>query len=230
VNLAQLREYVRVQLDVDEEELPNSLLDTYFTEAFLRTMSMETRWPFYESRWTVSRVAGPNEIPLPTGCDPAGISALIDHTNGYRLMQVANELAEDSFVGMWSTASNPMYYSIYGNALVLWPTPPDDFERQFSLRGYRLPGDWVSQGAGAEPDCDVRLHQLLAHYAIALAYAQQEDEVLEDTYMKRWQASFVAAHNAICQPRHHRPLILNAGLPVTPSYNPIVWSAPPVHP
>jgi len=229
VNLQQLREYVRVQLDVDEEELPNALLDSYFTEAFLRTISMENRWPFYESRWTVNKVADTATIPLPIDCDAAGIVALIDQTNGYRLMQVGYELAEDNFVGMWSSSSNPMYYSIYGNALTLWPTPPTDFARQFSLRGYRLPQDWVSQGAGSEPDCDVRLHQLLAHYAIALAYAQQEDEVLEDTYMKRWQASYLAAHNAICNPRHHQPLILNGGLPYTPSYNPVVWG-PPVHP
>ena len=52
------------------------------------------------------------------------------------------------------------------------------------------PTDWIAGGAGAEPDCDIRLHQLLAHYAIALCYAQQEDEVLEDVYMKRWQASY----------------------------------------
>ena len=225
--LQQLREYIRVQLDMDEEELPNALLDSYLNEAFLRTISMENHWPFYETRWNVAALD--ENIALPADADPAGITSLIDTTNGYRLMQVANELAEDSFVGMWSTSSNPMYYSIYGGAILLWPSPLDDFARDYTLRGQRLPLDWISTGAGAIPDCDIRLHQLLAHYAIALCYAQQEDEVLEDVYMKRWQSSYLAAHSAICQPRHHRPLILNGGLPYTPSYNPIVWG-PPVHP
>ena len=230
MNLQQLRDYVRVQLDVDEEELPNALLDTYFNEAFLRTMSMENRWPFYEMRWDVAKVAASPTVALPADCDPPGIMALIDKTNGVRLMQVANELAEDSFVGMAATASNPSYYSIYGGAIVLWPElAAGSADRNFLLRGYRLPQDWISQGASAEPDCDARLHQLLAHYAIALAYAQQEDEVLEDVYMKRWQSSYLAAHSAICNPRHHRPLILNGGLPYVPSYNPVLWG-PPVAP
>ena len=229
MNLQSLRDYIRVQLDMDEEELPNALLDSYLSEAFLRTISMENRWPFYESRWDVAKIADTPNVALPPNVDPAGIVSLQDRSNGYRLMQVAMELAEDSFVGMWSTSSNPMYYSLYGSEIVLWPGPPSDLAREYYLRGYRLPADWISQGAGAEPDCDVRLHQLLAHYAIALAYAQQEDEVLEDVYMKRWQASYIAAHHAICQPRHHRPLIMNGGLPYTPSYNPVVWG-PPVAP
>lgn len=229
MTLQELREYIRVQLDMDEEELPNPLLDSYLAEGFLRTISMENRWPFYESRWDVAKVANTATIALPADVDPPGIISLIDTSNGYRLMQVANELAEDSFVGMWSSTDNPMYYSIYGGTLTLWPTPPLELDRQYRLRGYRLPRDWVIDGAGGVPDCDPRLHQLLAHYAIALAYAQQEDEVLEDVYMKRWQASYLVAHNAICQPRHHRPLILNGGLPYTPSYNPVVWG-PPVAP
>jgi hypothetical protein len=229
VNLQQLREYIRVQLDMDEEELPNALLDSYLHEGFLRTISMENRWPFYENTWPLIKQADVAGIPLPTDCDPPGIVSLVDTTNGYRLLQVANELAEDNFVGMWATSGNPMYYSIYGRQITLWPAVQEPFGRSYTMRGYRLPGNWVAQGAGAQPDCDTRLHQLLAHYAIALCYAQQEDEVLEDVYMKRWQASYLAAHAAICNPRHHRPLVLNGGLPFAPTSSPIVWG-PPVAP
>lgn len=229
MNLAQLREYIRVQLDMDAEELPNAMLDSYLSEAFLRTISQENRWPFYETRWVVNKALDVAGIALPSDTDPAGIDSLVDQTNGYRLMQIGNELAEDSFVANWSSASNPTYYSVFGNTLELWPTPPGDFERAYMMRGHRLPADWMSTGASAVPDCDSRLHQLLAHYAIALCYAQQEDEVLEDTYMKRWQSSYIVAHHAICAPRHHRPLIFNGGLPFTPSYNPIAWG-PPVAP
>ena len=230
MTLGELREYIRVQLDMDEEELPNALLDSYLQEAFTRTISMENRWPFYETRWTVAKVADTPHIALPAGVDPAGIVSLIDASNGYRMIQIGSETAEDSFVGMSATADNPVYFSIYGNELVLWPDPPATLARSYQLRGYRLPNDWISQGASAVPDCDARLHQLLAHYAIALAYAQQEDEVLEDVYMRRWQASFVAVRNAVCQPRHHRPLIFNGGL-VAKSYpTSVTWASPPVHP
>jgi hypothetical protein len=230
VNLQQLRDYVRTQLDVDEEELPNALLDSYFTEAFDRTIALETRWPFYETRWAVAYTPSEALIILPEDCDPAGIMALIDLATGVRLLQISNEAAEDTFVGGQQNGSGtPASYSIYGSKIVLWPTPGEN-ERQYHLRGYRLSHDWMLDGASAEPDCDKRLHILFAHYAIALAYAQQEDEVLEDVYMKRWQNSFVSLHAAICKPRHHRPLVLNLGVPsAAATANPVIWG-PPVGP
>ena len=228
MNLQQLRDYIRVQLDMDEEELPNTLLDSYLNEGFLRTISLETRWPFYETRWDVTAVDG--RLTAPTNCDLPGITGLTDLTTGAALVQIGNEYAELSFPGAIRSAHNPAYYTIYGNEITVWPLAAFDSLRNYRLRGQRLPTDWVTQGAGAEPDCDYRLHQLLAHYAIALCYAQQEDEVLEDVYMKRWQASWAAAHNAICRPRHQRPLVFNVGLPVTPNTSSVVWASPPVHP
>lgn len=214
-----------MQLDMDSEELPNGMLDSYFTEAYNRTIAMENRWPFFESNFTAT--ATDAVASLPPSCDPAGIFSVIDATTNLRLTQVSNEQAEDNFVQL-QTVTQPVYYTLWGTSLRLWPG--SDGERQLNIRGHRYPADWMLGGAGAEPDCDYRLHILLAHYAIALAYAQQEDEVLEDTYMKRWQASFAAAHSAICNPRHHRPLILNGGLPLGgQSGASMIWG-PPVGP
>ena len=216
-----------MQLDMDDEELPNAMLDSYISEGYMRMMSMENRWPSFESRWTVTKLGGTGDITLPADCDPAGIFSVIDGNNGMRLTQVANEQAEDNFA-QTATTTMPYYYSVWGSELALWPNPSGD--RALRLRGHRLPRNWIADGAGGQPDADERLHFLLAHYAIALSYAQQEDEVLEDVYMKRWQASFEAAHSAICNPRHHRPLVMNGGLPLT-SYNTnsMAWG-PPVAP
>jgi len=217
-----------MQLDMDEEELPNAMLDSYLSEAYHRTMSMENRWPFFESRWTVTKLDGSSDVTLPTDCNPAGLIAVTDVDRGLRLVQVSGEQAED-YMSSVALVTNPIFYTLWGSQLEMWPSP--DGARELRLRGYRYPADWLAGGASAEPDCDERLHMLLAHYAIALAYAQQEDEVLEDVYMKRWQASFAAAHNAICSPRHHRPLVLNGGLPLTGlnAGASVVWG-PPVAP
>lgn len=231
MTLEELRDYIRVQLDMDSEELPDALLDTWMSEGFLRTISMEPRWPFYETRWDVGIVDPDPAVVLPADCDPTGIVSLVDATNGYRLAQIGNELAEDNFVGMSATASNPAYYSIYGTSLYLWPAlQAGHGPRSFRLRGYRYSRDWIADGSIGVPDWDRRLDMLLAYYAIALAYAQQEDEVLEDTYMKRWQSSYLAAHAAIMTPRHHRPLIFNGGIPYRPGGNPVIWASPPVGP
>ena len=83
--------------------------------SFLRTISMENHWPFYETRWNVAALD--DNIALPADVDPSGIASLIDQTTGYRLMQIGNEVAEDSFVGlMVDVADNPTYYTIYGGS------------------------------------------------------------------------------------------------------------------
>jgi hypothetical protein len=227
VNLQQLRDYIRAQLDMDDEELPNPMLDSYLDEAYNRTIVMENRWPFFEQRWDASKIADELDITLPPDCDPGGLFSVIDAASGMRLVQVSNEQAEDNFAQI-ATTTTPVYYSIWGSALRLWPDPGTD--RSLRLRGYRYPTNWISGGAGAEPDADSRLHILLAHYAIALCYAQQEDEVLEDTYMKRYMAGFAAARNAICNPRHHRPLIYAGGLPLGGTGAPSMIWGPPVGP
>jgi hypothetical protein len=227
VNLQGLRDYIRMQLDMDDEELPNGMLDSYLGEAFIRMMSMENRWPSLEARWTAAQVGTNPDIALPPDCDPAGLFSVIDADSGMRLVQVSNEQAEDNFSQI-ATTTTPVYYTIWGGVLRLRPDPGVD--RQLQLRGYRYPREWISEGAGAEPDCDPRLHILLAHFAIALSYAQQEDEVLEDTYMKRFMAGFSAARNAICNPRHNRPLVFAGGLPLGGVGNQSMSWGPPVHP
>lgn len=225
MNLQQLRDFVRAQLDVDSEELPNEILDVYLGDSFVQTIATQPMWPFYESRWDVVKLPDVDNIPIPPSCDPTGIMSVIDTVTGIRLMQVSDELAEDHFIQGAGTASNPVYYSIFANEIRLWPQLPEG-QRDYKVRGHRYPLDWIAQGASAEPDADARLHQLLCWHTISLTYAAQEDEVLEATYLQRWSQSLAVATRAILAPRHHRPLILNAGLPYVPGYAPPVWNLP----
>jgi len=226
LNLQQLRDAIRNQLDMDVEELPNALLDSYLQEGYTRTISMENRWPFFQIETTVTSDGG-TTLTLPAGINVAEIVTLFDNVTGFLLMQIAPEMGEDNFIS-GAAVTQPVYYTIWGDQITLWPHYSGD-PRSFTLRGYRLESDWMSAGAGAEVDADPRLHILLAHYAIALSYAQQEDEVLEDTYMKRFMSGFSAAHAAICNPRHHRPLIYAGGLPLGGTGSQTMQWGPPVH-
>ncbi len=210
MNLQQLRDYIRTQLDMDDEELPNALLDGYLSEAYQRTIAMEDRWPFFEAAWTVAKVPDSMGIVLPVDCDPPGITSLVDASTSMRLVQVGMEVGEDRYA---TQAGAPLAYSIFAGQIWLWPKPNTDATYGYLLRGHRLPSDWIAAGPDSEVDADVRLHILLAHYAIALVYAMEEDEVLEDVYMRRFTAGWTVAHSAICEPRHHRPVVLNGGAP-----------------
>ena len=56
------------------------------------------------------------------------------------------------------------------------------------------------QGASAEVDADIRLHLPIVWYACSLGYAQQEDEVLEATYMNRYHEAVQIAHDSVMRP------------------------------
>jgi len=229
MNLQSLRDYCRRQLDMDDEELPNGLLDSFIQEGFDRTIATEQRWPFYETQVSIERTDDTtNRVSIPDGIDPASVISVIDVEGKMRLTQISNDQAEAQ-LGGWYISGIPWYFSIWADQIELWPNPAG--VRNLLIRGYRRSKSWMADGAGAVPDCDERLHIWLAHYAIALCYAQQEDEVLEGTYLQRWQVGMAGARSAICSPRHHRPLVLNGGLPVlTGPAGAVAWSNPPVSP
>jgi hypothetical protein len=212
--LAELRALVRTQTETTASELPNGTIDWYLRQAFDRTVSAENTWPSYEERWVVTLPAGESSFPIPLDCNRTSINSLSDSTGpSLRLSMVDHETAEDLY-GVNSTASalNPFEYSLWGTSVYLWPLPSYAEDRNFLLRGHRYPIDWIAVGDNSEVDADPRLHYPLAHYAIALAYAQQEDETLEDVYMRRWQMDVEAARSAIMEPPRQQPMRFGGGL------------------
>jgi hypothetical protein len=125
-----------------------------------------------------------------------------------------NETAEDRYFrsstsGSISgpTSAPPIEFSLWNQIIYLWPRKEYTEDREYQLRGHRDPTyTWLTQPL-LEIDCSARLHLPLAHYAIALAYAQQEDDVLEDQYMSRWQRDVEIAREAIMTPAQDRPLV-----------------------
>ena len=226
MNLGELRAFVRAQMDVDEEELPNSLVDEYLQEAFDRTINTATRWPFYETIWDLTKAEDADTISLPTDCQTSDIMSFVEVGN-LPLTMIDYGAAEMAFSSNTVTVARPAYYSVWGNTIYLWPAATTG-ERTYKLRGYRKPTDWLGAGtdASAEVDADERLHKPLAHYAIAMAYAQQEDEVLEDVYMKRWQSHLNIVGRAITTPYHSRPLVMNGGLIGPTPFTEVTWDLP----
>lgn len=205
--LGELRTYVRVQTETTASELPDATIDRFLREGFNRTIAAETTWPFYEENWVVTQTAGNAYATLPT--DVGIILALKDPSNqNFRLNMLSYEEAEDQYFRgeVSGTASE---FSIWKSIIYFWPSVTFDTDREYQLRGYRTPADWLTGATtSTEPDADSRLHLPLAHYAIALAYAQQEDLELEQQYMRRWQSDVEMARKAIMDPRHQRPVIM----------------------
>ncbi len=207
MNLDQLRAVVHAQTQTTAGDLADPTIDIYLQQAFERTINAETQWPFYEQHWDLTLPAGAMQITLPGDVNPAGIMALYDVASNFRLGMIGPEYGDDHYAGPQVGTLNPLQFSVWANTLYLYPrVQASDTDRAYRLRGYRRPVNWLT--VNGEPDCDSRLHLPLTHYAVALAYAQQEDETLELSYMDRWQRDVEMARRAIMDPIHHRPLVM----------------------
>lgn len=211
--ISDLRIYIRRQTEQTSSELSDEAIDDFLQEAFNRTIAAETQWPFFEETWTLTQTAGNTYVALPV--DGGGnqecseILSLVDTDNkNFRLTQLDYESAEDAYIGFDPVTGYAHEFSVWKNVIYLWPAVTFSADHYYRLRGYRYPSDWLAGPSTAEPDCDSRLHLPLAHYAIALSYAKQEDETLERTYMERWQRDVEMARQAIMDPGHHRPLMM----------------------
>ena len=204
--LTELYDRVRAQTETDESELADSRINEFLEEAFNRTIAGENSWPFYEETWTLTQLVGESTLALPSDCNQPGIVSLFDLTDNRRLEMIDYGTAEDFYLGVVTSVAGPIQYSLWGGEIQLWPATEFTATREYRLRGFRRAAAWSSLGAGSEPDCDERLHLPLLHYAVALAYAQQEDEVLEANYMARWQRDVEMARQAIMEPTRHRPV------------------------
>jgi len=206
--LTELRDYVHAQTDTTTTDLPNATVDNYLQEAFNRTINAETQWPFLEKTWTGTQTAGNAYFAMPSDCEEL-VSVVDSSNNNFRMTQIDLNEAEDQYFRAVATSGYPAEYAIWNDIVYLFPQITYDANHEYSVRGYRTTIDWLAGvPTVTEPDCDSRLHLPLAHYAIALAYAQQEDEQLESVYMERWQRDVELARKKIMDPRHNRPLIM----------------------
>jgi hypothetical protein len=206
LNKQELRDAVRAQLEVDDEELPDSRLDLYLADAFQRTIQQERKWPFLEMEWTLGIPEGePETIPA----DLAGI----DHVymvGQDQLRFLDHGFAEENY-GRDGSVGHSRFYSVRNGKVYLWPAPFED-DVELLITGWRKPTDFFTADAGAEPDCDSRLHIPLIWAACALAQLANEDEVLDQSYVQKWEQGVVAARNDIMRPDPARARILHGGI------------------
>lgn len=215
MDVGSLKTYVRNHLEMDNEELPDALLNVYFQDAFDRTMAYDNRWPRYEKTWALSQVPGNTDITLDPEINRPSIMTVISAPDGYRLVMISPENAEQLYLNGNVTVITgaPIYYSLWQDKMQLWPQPEDSaLPYSVTVRAYRQPL-WNNVSSSV-PDLDERLHITLAYYAMGLVYAQQEDEILEGVYMARWQRDLSQQMKTILEAPHHRPLVLHGGATV----------------
>jgi hypothetical protein len=210
ITLTQLRTQVRNMVDLDEVDLPDSVVDQFAREGFQRIYSLERRWPYLQETYTFNTVANQREYTIATIGDIREIISVVDtSTSGARLTLIPYDNAEEIWLGNTDVPSRPYFYSFWDKKLQLWAKP--DAIYPITVRAYRNPlYTWLSD-TEETIDLDEWFHALLPYFVIARVYQRQEDSDLSTMYMRSFEEGIGLARRDLMKASSAQPVIMSAG-------------------
>ena len=210
ITLTQLRTQVRNMVDLDEVDLPDSVVDQFAREGFQRIYSLERRWPYLQETYTFNTVANQREYTISTIGDIREIISVVDtSTSGARLTLIPYDNAEEIWLGNTDVPSRPYFYSFWDKKLQLWAKP--DAIYPITVRAYRNPlYTWLTDDTIAI-DIDEWFHALLPYFVIARVYQRQEDSDLSSMYMRSFEEGVGLARRDLMKASSAQPVIMSAG-------------------
>lgn len=210
ITLTQLRTQVRNMVDLDEVDLPDSVVDQFAREGFQRIYSLERRWPYLQETYSFNTVANQREYTIATIGDIREIISVVDtSTSGARLTLIPYDNAEEIWLGNTDVPSRPYFYSFWDKKLQLWAKP--DAIYPITVRAYRNPlYTWLTDTT-LTIDLDEWFHALLPYFVIARVYQRQEDSDLSAMYMRSFEEGVGLARRDLMKASSAQPVIMSAG-------------------
>ena len=208
-NLQQLRDYIRLHLDLDAEEIPNTMLDFWARDASIKISRTRKRWPFFETSWTLVTTPNERDYPLTTSFDPVPDEITSIVRDDRRLRYLGRDEAEAAYLPYQIDTGFVTYFNVWNNTLRLYPKPT--FADTLHVRGYRKVNDWVADGSGAEPDFPEEFHDAIRMYMLAQAYLQQEDPEMFQQFMSSFDAEMRLLAKQYGDTPGPYPLVLGGG-------------------
>jgi hypothetical protein len=197
-------------VDLDETDLPDSIVDQFAREGFQRIYSLERRWPYLQETYTFNTVANQREYTISTIGDIREIISVVDtSTSGARLTLIPYDNAEEIWLGNTDVPSRPYFFSFWDKKLQLWAKP--DAIYPITVRAYRNPVyTWLTNTSEAI-DLDEWFHALLPYFVIARVYQRQEDSDLSAMYMRSFEEGVGLARRDLMKASSAQPVIMSAG-------------------
>jgi hypothetical protein len=197
-------------VDLDETDLPDSIVDQFAREGFQRIYSLERRWPYLQETYSFNTVANQREYTISTIGDIREIISVVDTSqSGARLTLIPYDNAEEIWLGNTDVPSRPYFYSFWDKKLQLWAKP--DAIYPITVRAYRNPlYTWLSDDT-ITIDLDEWFHALLPYFVIARVYQRQEDSDLSSMYMRSFEEGVGLARRDLMKASSAQPVIMSAG-------------------
>lgn len=210
ITLTQLRTQVRNMVDLDETDLPDSIVDQFAREGFQRIYALERRWPILQESYTFNTVPNQREYTVSSIGDIREIISVVDtSTQGARLNLIDYNEAEGIWLGNLDVASRPYFYSFWDKKLQLWAKP--DIVYPMTVRAFRNPVyTWLSNVDEAI-DLDEWFHAILPYFIIARVYQRQEDSDLSAMHMRSFDEGVAFARRDLMKASSAQPVVMSGG-------------------
>lgn len=180
---SEIRSFVRTSLDVDVDDIPDSILNVWLSDAVTRIISYFNESPtFLQVEYKFDTIIGQQSYKLDTLATFTDVNTgltitqplqAVDEVRGpnYSLTPRQHRQVRESYRAD-APSGRPQEFSHWGRDLYLWPKPAS--VETVYLLGIRSPNwNWVT--SNLVPDLPEEFHVLVAHWALARAYAQQDD-------------------------------------------------------
>ncbi len=175
--LVEIRTFVRDYLDVDEEEMPNAVIDKGARDGSRRIWRMSKRWPHAETSFGLSTVAAQASYGFASLVGYSTLAELVEVRSTSRSLDyMSNQEAERNWPRNATASGEPTHFTVWSDTIRFWPTPNATYALE--IRGYKAPTDWVTvQGS---PDLPDEFHSLIETWALRQGYLHQDDPEMAD--------------------------------------------------
>ena len=210
ISLNTLRSQVRTMADLDEVDLPDTIVDQFAREGFQRIYALERRWPYLQETYTFNTVVNQREYTISTIGDIREIISVLDtSSSGARLTLIPYDNAEEIWLGNTDVPSRPYFYSFWDKKLQLWAKP--DAVYPMTVRAFRNPVyTWLSN-PDETIDLDEWFHALLPYFVLGRVYQRQEDAQLSQMYLNSFEQGVGLARRDLMKASSAQPVIMSAG-------------------
>jgi len=196
--------------DLDEVDLPDTIVDQFAREGFQRIYALERRWPYLQETYTFNTVVNQREYTISTIGDIREIISVLDtSSSGARLTLIPYDNAEEIWLGNTDVPSRPYFYSFWDKKLQLWAKP--DAVYPMTVRAFRNPVyTWLSN-PNETIDLDEWFHALLPYFVLGRVYQRQEDAQLSQMYLNSFEQGVGLARRDLMKASSAQPVIMSAG-------------------
>lgn len=171
MTLQEMRDWVRLYLDLDEEDLPDEIFDQFAEDAVEKILEREPYWPWLDVVVDFEPTIGQTTYDLATVAPNLEFVTAVSplDTSLYH----AYEWSAFADLERYGQVSVPRAWTTFANQLYIVPAPlTTDTIR---ITGIQRVAGWTTNGPASTPPVPDQFHTLVRTWCLAMTYAQQDD-------------------------------------------------------